>query len=613
MSTSIKSTDLDFSNIKTELKDYLKQKSEFTDYNFEGSALNNILDVLAYNTHVNGLIANFSTNESFLNTAQLRSSVISLSTALGYVPRSVTASKAIVNLSITILDVSRPATVFMPKNTLFNTTVDGKSYTFRTLEKLSASDDGNGFYEFVLSDGTDLIPIYEGVRKDKTFYVGEIADEQVYVIPDKTIDTSTVEVKVYPTATSAEDDAENYTPIKDAVRITADSTLYQIREVPNGTYELIFGDGITTGKRPVSGNKIEVSYLSCTGAPSNNATIFTPSSQLTVTDFGNYNVSVTTVTEAAGGDSKETIESVRQNAPIAFASQQRLVTAEDYTAQIKARYGNVLDDVISWGGADNDPPKYGTVYVGLKFKDNTANITKNETKDNIVNLLTNNLGIMSIDTEFTDPIETFIELNCQFRYDPDLSAITPRAQQNAVIQAMKDHFTKNLKKFGSVFRRSKLLAEIDDLDVAILNSSITVQAQQRFLPVTNKSLGYKVRFPMQISAPDDEFYRVTSGRFSIAGISCFIRNRLESNILEIVSTSGDIIKDNVGFYEEGSGLVQLEGFNPSTIDGGGELKVSVVPANQSTVSPLRNYTLNFDETRSNATAIIDYQELGVTL
>ena len=409
MSTSIKSTDLDFSNIKTELKDYLKQKSEFTDYNFEGSALNNILDVLAYNTHVNGLIANFSTNESFLNTAQLRSSVISLSTALGYVPRSVTASKAIVNLSITILDVTRPATVFMPKNTLFNTTVDGKSYTFRTLEKLSASDDGNGFYEFVLSDGTDLIPIYEGVRKDKTFYVGEIADEQVYVIPDKTIDTSTVEVKVYPTATSAEDDAENYTPIKDAVRITADSTLYQIREVPNGTYELIFGDGITTGKRPVSGNKIEVSYLSCTGAPSNNATIFTPSSQLTVTDFGNYNVSVTTVTEAAGGDSKETIESVRQNAPIAFASQQRLVTAEDYTAQIKARYGNVLDDVISWGGADNDPPKYGTVYVGLKFKDNTANITKNETKDNIVNLLTSNLGIMSIDTEFTDPIETFIE------------------------------------------------------------------------------------------------------------------------------------------------------------------------------------------------------------
>jgi len=613
MTTSIKSSDLDFANIKAELKDYLKQKSEFTDYNFEGSALSNILDVLSYNTHLNGLIANFSTNESFLNTAQLRSSVISLATALGYVPRSVTTSQAIVNLSINILDAVRPSSVFMPKNFLFNTSVEGRSYTFRTLEKISANDNGNGFYSFTLSDGSDLVSLYEGVQKTKTFYVGELADEQVYVIPDKTIDTATVEVKVYPTAASPDEDAEAYTPIKDAVRITADSTHYQIREVPNGTYELVFGDGIVTGKRPVSGNKIIVTYLSSIGAPANNATVFTAASQLSVSGYGNYNVNVTTVSESAGGAKKESIDSIRQNAPIAFSSQQRLVTAEDYTAQILSRYGNVLDDVITWGGADNDPPKYGVVYVGLKFKASTSDVIKAQTKDDIVNLLTTNLGIMSIGTEFTDPIDTFIELNCQFRYDPDLSAITPRATQNAIVQAMKDHFVENLNKFGTVFRRSKLLAEIDDLDAAILNSSITVKVQQRFLPITNKSLGYKLTFPMQIAAPDDEFHRVTSARFSIAGISCFIRNRLKTNILEIVSVGGDIIKDNVGYYEEGSGIVQLEGFNPSTIDGGGELKVSVVPANQSTVAPLRNYTLNFDESLSSASAILDYQELQVTL
>ena len=613
MSTSIKSTDLDFANIKVALKDYLKQKSEFTDYNFEGSALSNIMDVLAYNTHLNGLIANFATNESFLNTAQLRSSVVSLANSICYSPRSVTTSKAIVNLYININDAVRPSIVTMPKGTQFNTEVNGQSFVFRTREQYRANDDGNGLYEFTLSDGSDSIPIFEGVEKTKTFYVGEIADAQVYVVPDSTIDTSTVEVKVFPNADSPEEDAENYTPIEDAVRITADSTHFQIREVPNGTYEIIFGDGLSTGKRPVSGNKIVVTYLSSAGRRANSATLFTPVNALSVVDFGNYNISAVTISESAGGDRKETIESIRQNAPIAFSSQQRLVTAEDYTAQVLSRYGNVLDDVISWGGADNDPPLYGAVYIGLKFKDGTSEVTKADTKDNIVSTLTSNLGIMSIDTKFADPVDTFIELDCQFRFDPDLTASTPRATQNAIVDQMKLHFDTNLKKFGKVFRRSLLVAEIDDLDVAILNSSINVKVQQRFTPILNKSLGYKINFPMQISAPDDEFYRVTSARFSIDGISCFIRNRLKSNTLEIVTTTGNVIKDNVGFYTEGTGLVQLEGFNPSSVDGGSELKVSVVPANQSTIKPLRNYTLNFDETQSSATAILDYQDTEISL
>jgi len=613
MTTTIKSTQLDFDNIKNALKTYIQDKSEFSDYNFEGSALNNIMDVLAYNTHVNGLIANFGINESFLNTAQLRSSVVSLAAAVGYAPRSRSASSATVNLYINIPEVSRPSLVQLPKGTSFSTEIEGTSYTFRTIEKYSATPNSNGLYQFKLTDGSLNLPIYEGKEKTKTFYVGEIDEQQVFVIPDTTIDTNTLEVKVYPTATSDESDAATYTDILDAPRITSDSTLYQIKEVPNGYYELIFGDGLATGKRPEAGNKIVITYLSTKGPEGNGGTLFTPESTVSVEGFGNYTLGITTISESAGGDEKETMDSIRLNAPVAFASQQRLVTAEDYLAQVKAKYGNVLDDVISWGGADNVPPVYGVVYIGLKFKTGISTESQQATKDAIVSQLTDNLGIMSIETRFADVEETFLELNCQFNFDPDLTTATPRATQNAVVDKMSEFFEENLSTFGSVFRRSNLLAEIDDIDVAILNSAITVKVQQRITPILNKTLAYTLNFPMAIAGPDDQEYRVTSGRFSIGAITCTLRNKLNTNKLEIVSTAGDVIVDNAGSYEEGSGKVSIVGFNPSSIDGGTDLKISVVPANQSVVKPLRNYILTFDEAAAAATATIDYQETSVSL
>ena len=613
MATSIKSTDLDFDTIKSNLKSFLQEKDEFKDYNFEGSALSNVLDVLAYNTHVNGLIANFSINESFLNTAQLRSSVVSLAEAVGYVPRSTTSSKASVNLSINITDASRPSIVELPVGTKFSTQVDGIIYTFRTREKFTATPDTNGLYEFVLTDGSKEIPISEGVEKEKTFYVGELIESQVYVIPDKTIDTSSLAVKVYPSSTSPDQDAETYTNLNTANRITENSTHYQIKEVPNGSYEIIFGDGITTGKRPVSGNKITVTYLSSKGPTANGATLFTPLSTLNVPGFGNCNITTTTVAESAGGAIKESIESVRQNAPIAFASQQRLVTAEDYTAQIMSRHGNVLQDVISWGGADNVPPVYGVVYVGLNFKDGISLTTQQQTKDDIIALLTDNFAIMSIETRFSEAQNTFIELNCEFNFDPDLTASTAKATQTAVVEKMSQFFDDNLNKFGKVFRRSLLLSEIDDMDVAILNSKISVKVQQRQSIVTNKSLAYNYNFPMSIAVPDDVNYIVTSGQFFINGIACIIRNKLNSTQLEIVSTNEDVIVDNAGSYSTGGGTVNIVGLNPQSIEGGGDLKVSVIPANQAVVKPLRNFVLNFDESRSVATAIIDYQDIAVSL
>jgi hypothetical protein len=610
MATTIKSTDLDFDTIKSRLKDYLKSRDEFSDYNFEASGISNILDVLAYNTHFNGLTANFALNEAFLNTAQLRSSVVSHAEALGYVPRSYSASKALLNISVAITAANRPTSLTLPANTKFTTTVNAISYTFQTLENYTAIDDGTGVYQFLTGQGSEDIPIYEGTSKTKTFYVGETEEEQIYVLTDTTMDTSTLNVKVYDTSSSSS--FTSYTNLRDAVAINTNSTHYQIKEVPNGNYELLFGDGITTGSKPSAGNKITVEYLSTVATEANGATTFTASTDLAV-DGVDYPLGLIVSSESSGGAYKESIDSIRRNAPIGFASQQRLVTAEDYKAQILARYSNYLTDVIAWGGMDNDPPKYGAVYVSLNFRDGVSVDIQQDVKDQIVSDLTSNISIMSIDTEFTDAIETYLELTTFFNLDPDLTNSTPLAVQNDIDELIQTYFNANLKNFGKVFRRSQLLADIDESDEAILNSRMDVKVQQRFTPSIGQSLSYTVQFPVALANPDDEFYRITSNRFIFNNLSCIIRNKLKSNKLEIVDIEGNIQVDNVGSYTPEAGTVNIVGFNPTSIEGTSQVRISAVPTNQSTVRPLRNYILNIDTTNSITSAQIDYQETRLTL
>ena len=229
--TTINSSDLDFNTIKSSLKTYLQSKSEFNDYNFEASGLSNILDVLAYNTHLNGLVANFGINESFLNSAQLRSSVVSHAENLGYYPRSKTGSSATITLSVASTDTST-ATLTLPKFSSFTADVDGTTYSFRTTEVYTAINDGSGNFSFTTSAESTSIPIKEGTEKTKTFLVGETTDDQVYVIPDENVDTTTLSVNVFDTTTSSSFDA--YTNVNNSVRINTTSTVYIVREVPNG-------------------------------------------------------------------------------------------------------------------------------------------------------------------------------------------------------------------------------------------------------------------------------------------------------------------------------------------------------------------------------------------
>jgi hypothetical protein len=610
MATTIKSTQLDFDTIKGRLKDYLKQQTEFEDYDFEASGLSNILDVLAYNTHFNGLTANFALNESFINTAQLRSSVVALAEGLGYVPSSFTSSQAALNLAVLVSGSGdRPTSITLPRGTTFSSSVDGVAYTFQTRENFSGTDDGNGTYQFLNADGGIGIPVFEGTEKTKTFFVGDTTDTQIYVIPDATMDTSTIRVRVFPSSSSTT--FTTYLNIVDAIRITNTSAFYQIKETPNGFYEIIFGDGTSTGVAPVAGNKIVIDYLSTVGSTANGCTTFTTEAIVTVNNT-NYNVTTSTESASAGGSFKENIESIRQNAPIAFSSQRRMVVAEDYRALVLAKFGSFLDDVFAYGGNDSVPREYGKVFIGLKFKDNISLDSQQNVKDRIRTELTDNLSIMSITTNFVDPITTKMILTTTFNLDPDLTSLTPQGMEAQVQNTINNYFATNLKRFNKVFRRSNLLTPIDALDAAILNSKMDVQLMQGFIPTLNTSLQYKITFPVTIAAPDNSTFIVTTTNFTFNNRLCFIRNKLGSNKLQIITVDGDVEIDNIGSYDQDTGVVTLVGFKPSGFSGS-QIDVKITPANQNTVRPLRNFILDIDTSLSTSRAILDFQNTQVSI
>ena len=614
MATTIKSSGLDFDTIKENLKNYFAQQSEFADYDFEASGLNNILDVLAYNTHINGLTANFALNEAFLNTAQLRSSVLSHAANLGYYPRSNTCSQAVVNITANTTDtITGSAT--LPRFSSFSTSIDDVTYTFSTTSETSALNDGSGGFTFKNPDGTSNIVIKEGIQKTKTFLVGNQSDNAVYIIPDTNVDTSTLVVRVFDNVGSQS--FTEFADIRNAVNITPTSKVYIVREAPNGFYELIFSEGNVLGQAPVAGNQIVATYLSTKGGTANNASSFTAINKISI-GGANYNLTTTKVANSAGGADKESLASIKLNAPTAFAAQQRMVTAEDYKTLIIGRYNNVLDDVIAWGGQDNIPATFGNVYVSLKFKDGIAANIQQETKDSIKSNFAANLSIMSIDTEFVDATETFMEVNVKFDFDPDLSGDTVNSTQIKIKNKVGEFFAANLGLFGRTFRRSALLSELDALSPAVLNSSATVNLQRRISAPTDFTLAkagpITINFPMVIAKPDDENYIITSTRFTFKGNNSFIRNKLGTTTLQVIDVNSDaVVDDNAGSYTETTGVVKLDdAFNISDYEGTA-IKFTAVPDNQSTIKPLRNHILKFDIDASKSDGTVDTQNTPTVL
>ena len=601
MATTIQSTALDFTAIKNNLKTSLIKSTEFSDYNFEASGLSNILDVLATNTHFNGLIANFALNESYLGTAQLRSSIVSLAEGIGYVPDSVNASRAIVNLTTSLAGVSgRPNKITIPSGFTFNSTVDGVAYTFQTQEDISATDDGNGSYAFQTADGSANINIFEGTQTTKTFFITGQTENFAYIIPDENMDIDTAVVTNFETATSSA--GTTFTDLRKATSITESSRIYILKETPKGDFEITFGNGTVLGVSPVAGNKVTVDYLSCKGASANGGKSFTPVSQINVNGV-NYTVSSTTVSNSFGGSAKESIASIRTTAPFQYATQNRMVTAEDYATLTQRNFGSLLNDISSFGGEDALKPEFGVIFLSLLFSDAVENDTtsgetiKQTTKDGIV-ALAKDLSVASFDVKFVDPVQTFIETTVFFQFNPNLTTLAENAIKNQVQDVVNDYFSKNTGKFKQSFRRSNLLTLIDAVSPSVLSSRCTVGMQQRITPTLTAISDYTLRLPQSIATADDVNRIVTSTAFTFQNKNCIIRNRLNSNVLEVFdNVNNEIVVDNVGSYT--GDTISIIGLQVDAIPTGeGFVKITATPENQSFVTPFRQDVLKHDLQRS---------------
>lgn len=607
MATTISSTALDFNAIKNNLKVYFQKQQQFADYDFEAAGLSNILDVLAYNTHINGLIANMSLNESFLNTAQLRSSVVSIATGLGYVPFSKTASRAVIQCVLDLQSaVNRPATIDLPRYTEFTATVDDVTYTFRTLQTYTATDDGNGIYQFLNDDGNANLDIYEGTLVTKTFIVGENSNTDVYIIPDVNIDTSTISVNVYDTYSS--DVYTPYTNIINAITVTENSTLFILKETPNEYYQLSFGSNNILGRQPEAGNAIRIEYLKTNGSDANAATGFSTEDSIFVNDTS-YAITTTTISRSFGGKAKEEIESIRRAAPYQYAAQNRMVTPEDYSTLIRRRFPTVIDDLKSWGGEDNPDPKFGTVFSSIQFSSGVTASQQAAIKTQIADLV-EQLGIISFRVEFTDPQDTYIENDVYYQVNPALTPVTINTLNNQVRDVIDNYYSNTVGGFDQSFRRSNLLSLIDDISPAILSSRADIRMQQRFTPTLNAENSHTFTFPIALRTPANNTEQVvTSNSFSVTGLdnqdkTCVIRNA--GTVLQVVEPSTNtVILNNIGSIQPLQNTIKIITLKPVAVLGGGtEIKISVIPANQSAITPDRNNILKYDADRSSVNPVV---------
>lgn len=463
-------TELDFDQIKANLKEFLKGQSEFSDYDFEGSGLSVLLDILAYNTHYNALYNNLAVNEMFLDSAMKRNSVVSLAKTLGYTPRSAKCAEATVNVTITLTSVG-PNVITIDKNNPFNATVDGISYTFYNKEPITVT----GSSAVYTATNVQLI---EG---EQLSFKYTVAPGTRYIIPNQNIDLSTITVRVQENSTSA--DFETFTAATSLIEVEPTTKAYWVKEIDDGLYELIFGDDVLSAGLS-NGNVVNIEYLISNLDAPNGARSFTYSGTPPVS---NSTISVITVTPAIGGASPEDLESIRFNAPRTYAAQNRAVTTEDYKTII---YNNFAEakSVTVWGGEDNNPPVYGKTFICIRPKSATKLTTQQ--KSDIINSILANKNVVSVIPEVVDPDYLNIALDVTVYYNPRETTRTAKEIESLVINTIFNYDDEDLQRFDSVFRHSKLSRLVDMSEKSITNNNTTVLIRRSIAPRYNVSAQY---------------------------------------------------------------------------------------------------------------------------
>ena len=499
-------SDLDFDQIKTNLKAYLKQQSQFQDYDFDGAGLNILLDILAYNTHYNSYYLNMVANEAFLDTALLRDSVVSHAKTLGYIPFSVTAPRAIVNVTVNS-GTTTPETLTIPKGFTFSSNlIDSLSYNFVVLEESTVTKSNTSFF-------FEDLEIYEGSLVSYVFnYTENSNPKSVFVLPDNNIDTKTISVSVSPNVGNTS--TQVYNQVTDILDITSTSEAYFLQESKNGNYEIYFGDGVI-GKALNDGAVVTVTYLVTNGVAANQTDGF-----IAAAPIGAYSdIVIDVVDVASGGATRETVDSIKYSAAAQYATQNRLVTTSDYESYIKSKYPSI-DSLSVWGGEDETPKVFGKVYISLKPKTNYF-ISETE-KQRIIDEIINPKAIVSVSAEIRDPEFLYLIVESLVQYDQKKTSLDEGTIRNNIRQAILDFRDTNLNKFAGTFVLSKLQDAIDSTNgEAIIGSETVVRVQRRFKPKLNESASYTIQYdvPIQRGTLVDKLTSTQFTVFDIAGVT----------------------------------------------------------------------------------------------
>ena len=590
-------SELDFDKIKANLKTFLQSQTQFQDYDFDGSGLSILLDVLSYNTHYLSYIANMSTNELYLDSADIRNNIVSLAKMLGYTPSSPRAPRASINIK---LNDAIGSSVTMQKGTVFGTIVDTVEYQYVTNEDITITPI-DGIYEF------KNVTIYEGTLV--TFkYAYDINDpDQKLIVPTNTADTSTLKVTVQNSTTDTIQAV--YTLAGGYNSVASDSKVYFIQESIDGKFQIYFGDGVT-GKKLSDGNIVIMEYVITNRTDSNGASAFTLSGNV-----GGYtDVTITTNSNSQGGSEGETNESIKFNAPLQYGAQDRAVTATDYETLVKSIYPNALS-VSAWGGEDDETPQYGVVNISIKAA--SGSTLTDTTKADIVTQL-RPYNVASVRPVIKDPETTSLLITSNVKYNEKSTAKTASTIKADIITTLINYNTENLQKFDSVFRYSKVTGLIDDTDESILSNITTVKIRKNLTPILLTSAKYSIYFRNALYNPHSGHLATTGGILSSTGFKidgndneCFFDDDGEGNVRLYYIGGGvkSYLNSTQGTIDYSSGAITINSLNIASITNiGGKtstiVQLTVIP-NSNDVVPVRDQIIEIDVANSRITVTAD--------
>jgi hypothetical protein len=489
-------TNLDFGDLRTQIKDYLRANQNFTDFDFEGSNFSVLIDLLAYNSYITAYNTNMAVNEMFLESATLRENVVSLARNIGYLPRSRRSSRANVSFTVDMSQTNARTVKLLAGQVALGAVTNG-NYIFSIPEDITTPVNTDGIAIF------DNLPIYEGIFLTSTFIVDESQTNQRFILPNVNIDTTSIRVKVTNAVT------EVYSVYDSLLNIGKDNRFFLIQEVEDAKYEIRFGDNII-GKKPENGSKIEVTYIVTNGSSGNGAANFTFSGRLKDNNLFDITTGIsllTTQSKSESGDEIESVDSIKYFSPKVFASQYRAVTSNDYKALIPYVYPNV-ESVNAYGGDELDPPEYGKVFISIKPRNGT--FLSQITKQTILNTI-KKYSIAGIRPEIVDLSYLYIELDTSVYYNANLSS-NPEIVKTKVIDTLTEYSnSKDVNSFGGRFKYSKAVGLIDDCDKSITSNITKVKMRRDLKPSIDTDATYELCFGNQIHTKDGGYSIKSTG------------------------------------------------------------------------------------------------------